>query len=236
MNHQFLIAEDHPLLRHGLRALLATVDGYSVVGEAADGREAVHKTLHLQPDVAMIDLSLPGITGIDVVIQIRHRLPRQRLLALGEPATSRLAGDALRAGCLGFVNKDSSPEEMLLAVRTVIEGRRYVGQDLAGMLLDGMLSPDAADSNDRRFEIWDRLSSRERSVFKLIAEGRTNRSTGDYLNLSAKTVEKYRASLMRKLNLNSVVELTLLAVELGLVERPAVRYRPVEYAVQPALK
>jgi DNA-binding NarL/FixJ family response regulator len=216
MSHRILVAEDHPLLRQGLKALLGTHADYLVVDEAVDGRQAVSKAIQLQPDLIVMDLSLPGINGIDATAQIRRRLPQQKVLALSDEDSELQVGDAMRAGCIGCLKKDCAPEEILLAVKTVLTGRRFIGQDLASLLLDGMLHPEKArDANP-----WDSLSTRERTIFKLIAEGGTNRTAAAYLNLSAKTVEKHRANLMRKLRLNSAVELALLAVELGLVRRP----------------
>jgi DNA-binding NarL/FixJ family response regulator len=222
MTYRILIAEDHPLLRHGMRALLATQPEYVVVDEACEGREAVLKTLRLQPDLVLMDLSLPGTSGIDATAQIRRRLPQQKVLALSEYESEIYASEALRAGCAGCLKKDCAPEEMMLAVKTVLAGRRFLGQDLASLLLDGVLNPN---KSGRETNPWDTLSSRERTIFKLIAEGGTNRSAAAYLNLSAKTVEKHRANLMRKLKLNSAVELALLAVDLGLVQRPNVPVR-----------
>ncbi len=222
MNHHVLIAEDHPLIRQGLRALLATDPVYVIVDEACDGREAVVKTLRAQPDLVLMDLTLPGIGGVEAAAQIRRRLPQQKILALGEHESELHAGEAVRAGCVGFVHKGCPPEELLLAVRTVLVGRRFLSQDLANMLMDGMLHPGRGRGESAMLET---LSRRERTIFKLIAEGRTNRSAADYLNLSAKTVEKHRASLMRKLKLGSAVELTLLAVDLGIIQRPTMRLR-----------
>ncbi len=222
MTYRILIAEDHPLLRHGLRALLAANPDYSVVGEACEGREAVLMTIQLQPDLVLMDLSLPGTSGIDATAQIRRRLPQQKVLAFSEYESEIYAGEALRAGCVGCLKKDCAPEEMMLAVKTVLAGRRFLGQELASLLLDGVLNPGKAG---RETDPWDTLSSRERTIFKLIAEGGTNRSAAAYLNLSAKTVEKHRANLMRKLKLNSAVELALLAVDLGLVRRPSSQVR-----------
>ena len=216
MSHRIIVAEDHPLLRHGLKALLGMHADYQVVDEAVDGREAVTKTLRLQPDLVLMDLSLPGTSGIDATAQIRRRLPQQKVLALSDYDSDIHVGEAMRAGCIGCLKKDCAPEEMMLAVKTVLTGRRFLGQDLASLLLDGMLHPEKS----REANPWDQLSSRERTIFKLIAEGGTNRSAAAYLNLSAKTVEKHRANLMRKLHLNSAVELALLAVDLGLVQRP----------------
>ncbi|MGD9834380.1 MAG: response regulator [Piscinibacter sp.] len=222
MSYRLLIAEDHPLIRHGLRAVLSSNPDFSVVDDASDGREAVLKALRLEPDLVLMDLSLPGTSGIDATAQIRRRLPRQKVLALSEYDSEIHAGEALRAGCDGCVKKDCTPDEMLLAVKTVLSGRRYLSQELASLLLDDMLHPG---KSRRDLRPWDTLSSRERAIFRLIAEGGTNRSAAAHLNLSAKTVEKHRANLMRKLKLGSAVELMLLAVDLGVVQRPALSQR-----------
>ena len=217
MSHRILIVEDHALLRHGLRALLTLQAEYRVVGEAVDGREAVLKAMDLQPDLIVMDLSLPGMSGVDATAQIRRRLPQQRVLALSEYDNEIHASEALRAGCAGYVMKHATPDELLLAVRTVLVGRRFISPEMTNLLLNGMLHPG---QSTREINRWDSLSERERSIFKLIAEGGTNRSAATALNLSTKTVEKHRANMMRKLHLSSAVELALLAVDMGLVTRP----------------
>ena len=218
MSYRILVADDYPLIRHGLRALLESRPEYVVVDEAADGREAVAKALKLVPDLILMDLSLPGTSGIDATTQIRRRVPQQKVLALTEMTSVISPGEALRAGCMGCIQKSCAAEEMLLAVKTVLSGRRFIGQDYADVLVEGMLNPSQRGGDN---DPWSMLSSRERTIFKLIAEGGTNRSAAEYLSLSAKTVEKHRANLMRKLKLNSAVELALLAVDLGLIQRPA---------------
>lgn len=216
MSYRLLIADGHPLLRQGLRALLAINPDLLVIDEAADGRDAVGKTLALLPDLVLLDLALPRTGGIDAVMQIRRRLPAQKILALCEHDCELYVGEALRAGCGGCIKKDCAGEEMLLAVKTVLAGRRFIGQELANRMVDNMLYPENANGSDP----FHTLSNRERAIFKLIAEGGTNRTAAAYLNLSAKTVEKHRANLMRKLRLNSAVELALLAVDLGMIRRP----------------
>jgi DNA-binding NarL/FixJ family response regulator len=225
MSHRILIVEDHPLLRHGLRALLSAQPDCRVVDEAVDGREAVQKALQIQPDLIVMDLSLPGTSGIDATLQIRRRLPQQKVLALSESGAEIHASEALRAGCMGYLLKNAPQDEMLLAVKTVLAGRRFISQDVTNLLLEGMLRPQ---QSLRGASGWESLSSRERTIFKLIAEGGTNRTAAASLNLSAKTVEKHRANLMRKLHLGSAVELALLAVEMGLVERPKLPHRMLE--------
>ena len=123
MSHRILVVEDHPLLRHGLKALLGSHPDYLVVDEATDGRDAVAKAFHLQPDLIVMDLSLPGTSGIDATVQIRRRLPQQRVLALSDDDSEIHIGEAMRAGCIGCVKKDCAPEEMMLAAKNVLAGR-----------------------------------------------------------------------------------------------------------------
>jgi len=217
MSSRILVADDHPLLRQGMRTLVASIPGYVVVGEAVNGRDAIQQTLTLQPDLLLLDLSLPDIAGADVVSQIRRKLSLQKIIALSDSRGDLHASEALRAGCHGFLLKDTTFEEVSLAIKTVSLGRRFISQDVTDELVGDLL--DLPHQRQGR-TVWNRLTSRERSVFTLIAQGKTNRATAEYLALSPKTVEKHRASLMRKLELRSAVELALLAVDLGLVDRP----------------
>jgi DNA-binding NarL/FixJ family response regulator len=220
MSYRILIAEDYQLLRQGLRAMIEDASDFVVVGEAVDGKEAVQKAVALQPDLVVMDLSMPGLNGIEATIQIKRRMPHVRVLALTVYHTDEYVREALKAGADGYVLKDTSYDELLHAVRSVISGKRYISPDVSVNLLDNLLqNPHSAKPVAN---VWDTLTARERSVFKLIAEGHTNRSAAEYLNLSPKTVEKHRASLMHKLNLKTAVELTLLAVEMGLIEKPEV--------------
>lgn len=220
MRYRVLIVEDHPLLRQGLRAMVEASSDFTVVEDASRGREAIQKTVACQPDLVLLDLSLPDIGGLEVVAQICRRLPAQKFIALSDSRGDIQASEAIRSGCQGYLLKDTSPEEVALAMKTVVQGRRFISQALAHELVSGLMHGDANVSPGRR--IWNRLTARERSVFKLVAEGKTNRGMAECLALSPKTIEKHRASLMRKLELRSAVELTLLAVELGVIHRPEV--------------
>ena len=134
MSHRIIVAEDHPLLRHGLKALLGMHADYQVVDEAVDGREAVTKTLRLQPDLVLMDLSLPGTSGIDATAQIRRRLPQQKVLALSDYDSDIHVGEAMRAGCIGCLKKDCAPEEMMLAVWQRARARHQVCASMATSL------------------------------------------------------------------------------------------------------
>lgn len=217
MKNRTVIAEDHNLLRQGLCSLIGALPDFEIVGEARDGKEAVRQAIALQPHLVLMDLSMPGMNGIEATAQIKRRLPHIRVVALTAFKTDEYVREALHAGADGYVLKDASYEELASALRSVIAGKKFLSPDVSGQLVNtflhrGLAPPPATP--------WDRLTSRERSILKLIAEGRTNREAASYLNVSPKTVEKHRASLMRKLGLRNVAELTLAALECGLIERP----------------
>ncbi len=225
MKNRTLIAEDHNLLRQGLCSLIGSLPDFEIVGEARDGKEAIHKAIALQPHVILMDLSMPGMNGIEATAQIKRRLPQIRVIALTAFKTDEYVREALQAGADGYVVKDASYEELASALRSVVAGRKFLSPEVSGQLVAtflhrGLAPPPATP--------WDRLTSRERSILKLIAEGRTNREAAGYLNVSPKTIEKHRASLMRKLGLRNVAELTLAALECGLIERPGAVSRLIE--------
>jgi DNA-binding NarL/FixJ family response regulator len=245
MRYRVLIVEDHPLLRQGLRTMVEASPDFCVIDEASRGREAIQKTVASQPDLVLLDLSLPDIGGLEVVAHVVRRFPDQKFIALSDSRGDIQASEAIRAGCQGYLLKDTSHEEVALAMKTVVLGRRFISQELAHALVGGLMNGSDAGPGRRT---WNRLTARERSVFKLVAQGKTNRSMAEFLMLSPKTIEKHRASLMRKLELRSAVDLTLLAVDLGIVPRPDVskevrlravgdatsEYRPLIHAPQAA--
>lgn len=220
MKHRILIVEDHNLLRQGLRSLVSTLPDFEVIGEARDGKEAVRQALALTPDLILMDLSMPGMNGMEATAQIKRRLPQIRVIALTAYKTDEYVREALRAGADGFVLKDASYEELVLALRHVAIGKRFLSADVSSQLVDTLLHGAQTTSSSQAAAPWELLTPRERSILKLIAEGRTNRAAAEYLNVSPKTVEKHRASVMRKLGLRNVSELTLVALESGLIERP----------------
>jgi DNA-binding NarL/FixJ family response regulator len=217
MKHRTLIVEDHNLLRQGLRSMVNALPDFEVVGEAREGKEAIRQALSLQPDLILMDLSMPGMNGIEATAQIKRRLPQIRVIALTAFKSDQYVREALRAGADGYVMKDASYDELLIALRSVMTGKTFLSPDVSGHLVDRYLARGQGISASRP---WDTLTARERSIFKLIAEGRTNRGAAEFLNLSAKTIEKHRANVMRKLGLRNVAELTMVALEWGLIERP----------------
>jgi DNA-binding NarL/FixJ family response regulator len=218
MKHRVLIVEDHHLLRRGLRAMVAALPDFDVIGEAKDGKEAIRQAVALQPDLILMDLSLPLMTGIEATAHIKERQPAIYIIALTAFKTEEYVHEALRAGVDGYVMKDVSYEELLAALRSVMAGKKFLSPDVSGQLVNTFLHRGVTP---RQASPWETLTVRERGILKLIAEGRTNRSTAELLNVSPKTVEKHRGNLMRKLGLANVGELTLVALERGLIERPS---------------
>jgi len=217
MKNRILIAEDHNLLRQGLHSLISTLPDFEVVGECKDGKEAVRLALTLSPVIILMDLSMPGLNGIEATAQIKRRMPEIKVVALTSYKTDEYVREALRAGADGYILKDASYDELVMALRSVVGGKKFLSPDVSGHLVDNYLNGNRAETKTAP---WDKLTARERSILKLIAEGRTNRATAEFLNVSPKTVEKHRANLMRKLGLRNVSELTLVALESGLIERP----------------
>jgi DNA-binding NarL/FixJ family response regulator len=221
MKRRVLIVEDHSLLRQGLRSLISMLPDFEVVGEARDGKEAIRETLALAPELVLMDLSMPGMNGMEATAHIKRRSPHIRVIALTAYKTDEYVREALRAGVDGYVLKDASYDELVLALRQVASGKRFLSSEVSGHLVDVLLQHGhGGETRSAPPSPWDLLTTRERSILKLIAEGRTNRAAAAYLNVSPKTIEKHRASLMRKLGLRNVAELTLVALECGLIERP----------------
>ncbi|OAI80909.1 transcriptional regulator [Ralstonia solanacearum] len=212
--HRLLIAEDHHLLRCGLRSMLSALGEYDVVGEAKDGREACQMAISLAPDLVLTDLSMPGMNGIDMVATIKRRLPQIRVVVLTVYKAEEYVREALRVGVDGYVLKDASFDELVAALRAVMQGKRHLSADVYGNVVKSFVNGHEALAPK---STWETLTARERSVLQLVAEGRTNRQVGLYLNLSPKTIEKYRAHLMEKLGVGNVTGLVLAAIGLGLI-------------------
>lgn len=223
MATDLLLADHNTLMRQGLRSMLATHAEFNVIAEASDGKEAARLALDLIPGLALLDIQLPGMNGIQATAYIKRRLPGVRVIMLTSSKTDDYVREALRVGADGYVLKDASFEELLIAMRSVVRGKKYLSPDVSCQLVDGYLNPQLAGA--ARSTVLQRLTTRERSILQLVAEGRTNRTTAEFLNVSPKTVEKHRASLMRKLGLRSATELALTAIELGLIERPGLTAR-----------
>ncbi len=209
-----LIVEDHTLLRAGLRALLAQDPETEIVGEADNGRDAVRMIDRLLPDLVLTDLSMPGMNGIEAIVDIKRRYPDIRILVLTIHKTDEYIHESLRAGADGYILKDASQDELRVAIRNVLNGKTYLSPDISAKVINGYLG---TSNSPRPASNWDTLTHREREVLKLVAEGHPNKFIADYFCLSIKTVEKHRSNLMKKLDLHNASTLTAYAIEKGLL-------------------
>ncbi|MDB5897807.1 MAG: two component transcriptional regulator, LuxR family [Ramlibacter sp.] len=212
--HHVFIVDDHALLRAGLVALLSRDPSLEIVGEAEDGQEAVRQVAALLPDLVLMDVSMPGMSGIEAVVDIKRRNPQIRVLVLTIHKADEYVLAALRAGADGYILKDATQDELRVAIRSILHGKMYLSPDISGKVVHGYLN---AGKGETVGSSWDTLTHREREVLKLIAEGHPNKYISNYFCLSIKTVEKHRSNLMRKLNLHNASVLTSYAIEKGLV-------------------
>lgn len=213
--YRIVIAEDHTILREGLRALIASDERFEVVGEAEDGRSAVKAAESLNPDVVLMDLSMPRMSGTEAIREIKRVCPDTRILVLTVHKSEEYVLSTFQAGAQGYLLKEATHAELMMALKTVLSGRFYVSPGISQIVLGGFLE------NKKSLKVqsaWDSLTQREREILKLVAEGGKNREIADLLCISVKTAEKHRANLMKKLNLHNAAALTAFALEKGLIE------------------
>jgi DNA-binding NarL/FixJ family response regulator len=212
-----LVVDDHSVVREGIRHVLADGARFAVIGEAASGAEAVASSAKLQPDVVVLDISMPGGSGLHAVSEILERAPGARVLMLSVHDDIEYVMESARAGAHGYLRKDSSPAELRAAIEKVFGGQEYYSADVAPQLANAVRSGTAADSSTKPPKAVDVLTARERQILVHIAEGMTNREIGAQLGISTRTVEAHRDSLMRKIGIRTVAGLTRLALEQGLI-------------------
>ena len=212
MSIRVLLADDHQMLRDGLRAVLALEEDIEVVGEANDGHAAVEMAGRLVPDVVLMDIGMYGLNGVEATRRIKAENPNVKVIALSTYSDKRYVLSMLEAGASGYVLKAAAVDEMCRAVRAVAEGKRYLSPDVAGVVVDARFQapaePDAPLSST--------LGSREREVLQLLAEGHSSPEIARRLHIAASTVETHRRNIMRKLDVHSVAELTKYAIREGL--------------------
>jgi DNA-binding NarL/FixJ family response regulator len=213
MSITILLSDDHAVVRDGLKLLLETQPDLQVVGEAADGQEALRLAERLKPNVAILDIAMPELDGIETARRIHQSSPDTQLIILSMYNTNEHVSRALQTGVRGYVLKESAGSEVVKAIRTVLSGRRYLSQKISDRVIDIYLQPSEAVPSEN---ILARLSAREREVFQLVVEGKSNPEIANILFLSTKTVETYRSRLIQKLEIRDISSLVKLAIKLGL--------------------
>ncbi len=210
--NRILIAEDHTLLRQGLQALLSAEPDMAVVGIAQHSEQAVRLADQLVPQLVLMDLSMPGSNDTGTIVEIKKQHPEVRVLVLSEHKSEERVREALKAGADGYVLKHATRDELILAIRSILNGKTYLSPDVAENVVNGYLGGGGVMHCPSALE---NLTLREREVLRLIAEGNANRHIASQLCVSIKTVEKHRSNLMKKLDLHNVASLTAFAIEKG---------------------
>jgi two-component system response regulator NreC len=211
---RIMLADDHTIVRQGIRKILEERPDWEVVAEAGDGREAVRQAVELGPDIALLDIGMPLLNGIEATSQITRRAPGVKVVILSMHPNEAYITRALNAGAKGYLLKDSADSDLIRALTLVSQGKSFFSPAVAKVMLDDYVRHLAARGIVDRY---DSLSEREREIFQLVAEGRSNKEIADLLFVSPNTIETHRAHIMEKLDVHSAVELVLYAVRRGLI-------------------
>ena len=215
---RILIADDHGLVRRGARALLAR-RGWKVVGEVANGRDALEKARELKPDVAIVDISMPELDGVEVVRQVRETVPNTEVLVLTMHESDEMVRRALDAGARGYLLKSDLTECLAKAVKAVSEGKRFLTPKVSEIVLDGFLKTKGQHQQVERTGV--QLTPRETQIIRLLAEGRSNKEIASELAIAVRTVETHRAKIMSKLGFHSLAELIHYTMRNGIISAPS---------------
>ena len=208
---RILLADDHALVRAGIRALLEGLDGVGVVAEAGNGAEVLALAREHRPDVVLLDISMPGMSGLEASAQLRRELPEVRVVMLSMHANEEYVLQALRAGAVGYLLKDSATAELEIALKAVMQGETYLSPPISRQVVDGYVQRVGAEQPGP-----DILTPRQRQVLQLIAEGHSTKEIAYHLELSVKTVETHRAQLMERLQIRDIAGLVKYAIRSGL--------------------
>ncbi|MCX7722783.1 MAG: response regulator transcription factor [Verrucomicrobiae bacterium] len=210
---RLLLADDHPVVRQGVRICLEQYNRFEIVGEASKGEEAIRMACSLMPDVMLLDINMPGANGLQVTEQLSRLAPQVRILILSVEETEHTILQVIRSGAKGYLLKNTTPEELVTAIEAVAAGKTYYSQFVAQTLRN---AESASQSNGRR-RAPGQLTPREIQILTLIANGYSNKQVAAELNLSIRTVEAHRENMMRKLHLHNVADLTRYAITKGIV-------------------
>ncbi|MDP5106722.1 MAG: response regulator transcription factor [Polaribacter sp.] len=207
-NIKIILVDDHKLLRDGLRNIIEQRSNMQIIGEASDGREGIKICSKLLPDVVVIDVAMPGLNGIEAAKQIHKAFPDIKIIGLSMHSTKQFIQGMFKAGAYGYLLKDGDSDELITAITTVMENKKYLSKDINQEFLTLLKSGKVIEKA--------KLSSREKEVLQLIAEGKSSKETGDILFLSPKTVDVHRNNIMKKIDLHTIPELTKYAIQEGL--------------------
>lgn len=213
MGISIVLADDHPVVRRGMQALLEAEPDFSIVGETGDGLETVRLVERLQPEILVLDLMMPGLSGLEVLRIVRQRSPQSRIVVLSMYSDNAFVAEALKNGATGYVLKGCEEENLVRAVREAVDGRRYLSPPVTERAIDAYVE----QTRSAHLDPHETLTAREREVLQLAAEGKTSPEIAARLHISQRTVENHRANLMRKLGMKNQSELIRYAVRRGLI-------------------
>lgn len=213
---RILLVDDHTIVRQGLAKVLEAEEGFSVVGEARDGREAVSRVEQLKPDVVVMDITMPMLNGVEATRQIKKSHPRIKVIILSMHSHNRFISELFSLGASGYLLKDSSGTDIINAINAAVRGDTYLSPSISRQVIEDYVALKRTRSS--REELYGQLSNREREVFQMIAEGRSTKQIADILCVSVSTVKTHRSNIMEKLQMDNISQLIHFAIELGLVE------------------
>jgi DNA-binding NarL/FixJ family response regulator len=213
---RILIADDHDVMRDGTRSLIERQPGWEVCGLAATGREAVAQAIELQPDIVIMDMSMPDLNGLDAAVQIRRRLPRTEILMFTAHETEELVREVFQAGAKSFIYKSDAHEFLVDAIQSLSQHKPFFTSKVSEILFANLLS--RSEGSSHRPEPGQRLTGREREIVQLVAEGQSNKEVAEKLGISVRTAETHRAHILRKLNLDSIAGLVRYAIRNKMIE------------------
>lgn len=214
--YKIILADDHSILRAGIRSILDSMPNMEVIAEADNGKDALQSALALKPDLLLTDISMPKTNGTEAIRELKKRAPEIKILVLTMHSSEEHIHAVLNAGANGYILKDDNHEELMTAITNILAGKMYLSPSICSNVIYGYLNSSATA---KPAASWDILTHREREIIKLVAEGYRSKDIAEYLTISIKTVEKHRSNLMKKLNLHSVSSLTNYAIQHGLVNQ-----------------
>ncbi len=212
---KILLAEDHTMVRAGIRLVISELDGFEVIGEADDGQQALDMALKLKPDIVVMDIAMPRLNGLDAAERILRDCPGVKIAILSMYSTEQYVKRALQVGVSAYLLKKSAVAELELAFKAMLRGERYLSPPVADMVVNELLSPKPESTSS-----VESLTTREREIMQMIAEGYANQDIADHLSLSVHTVRTHRGNLMQKLNLHNQADIVRYAIQTGLIQPP----------------